>query len=139
VDPNTDESHTALTITRREPDDGSVMLKLDWRGRETIRGGYAEEPGPYSQFATSIDEAPILWFDASGQFSFQPWMMTRELLIGGSADIRVFLGHHGIGKNTFCGVSQDFLPTNVPVLAILAYTDSEGNEREQLNEFRERC
>ena len=139
TDPFSHDVHTSLTLTRRASDEGSVMLRLDWQGREMMRGGYAEEPGPYTQFATSIAEAPILWFDASGEFGFQPWMMKKDLTIGGSADVRVFLGHEGIGKNTFCAVSQGFLPPDVSVLATLIYTDSEGREQRQPNEFSKRC
>lgn len=138
-DPNSDDVHTSLVLTRRQGKDGSVMLKLDWRGRETMRGGYAEESGPYTQFATSPGEAPILWFDASGQFSFQRWIWTKDLTIGAETDVPVFLGHQGLGRNTFCGVSQEFLPKNVPVLATLIYTDNEGREQRQLNHFLERC
>lgn len=138
-DSSSGDKHTSLTLSRREPKDGSVMLKLDWRGRETMRGGYAEVVGPYTQFASAIAEAPILWFDASGHFAFQPWIMEKELRIGNSADIRVFLGHQGIGKNTFCAVSQEFLPEKAPVLATLIYTDKEGREQRQLNHFLERC
>lgn len=139
TDPVSQDVHKSLTLTRRPNDDGSVMLRLDWQGREVMRGGYAAEPGPYAQFATTTAEAPIMWFDASGEFGFQPWMMKKDLTIGGSADVRVFLGHEGIGKNTFCAVSQDFLPASVSVRATLIYTDSEGREQRQLNEFSKRC
>lgn len=139
TDPRSKDVHTSLTLTRRPGPDGSVMLKLNWQGREVMQGGYAEEAGPYTQFATTAREAPILWFDASGEFSFQPWIMKKDLTIGGSADIRVFLGHQGIGKNTFCAVSQEFLPRGVSVHATLIYTDSEGREQRQTNEFSERC
>ena len=137
TDPRSKDVHTSLTLTRRP--DGSVMLKLNWQGREVMRGGYAEEAGPYTQFATTVAEAPILWFDASGEFGFQPWIMKKDLTIGGSADSRVFLGHQGIGKNTFCAVSQEFLPPGASVHATLIYTDSEGREQRQTNEFSQRC
>jgi hypothetical protein len=107
------------------------MLRLDWQGREVMRGGYAEESGPYTQFATTVAKAPILWFDASGEFGFQTWMMKKDLTIGGPPDVRVFLGHEGIGKNTFCAVSEGFLPPDVSVHAMLIYTDSEGREQPQ--------
>ena len=139
TDPRTHDVHTSLTLTRDAGDDGSVMLRLKWRDREMMRGGYAEEPGPYTQFATTVAEAPILWFDASGEFGVQPWMLKKDITIGGSADVRVFLGHEGSGKNTFCAVSQGFLPSDVSVLATLIYTDSEGREQRQPNEFSKRC
>lgn len=139
LDASTGDTHTSLTLTRRQDDDGSVMLRLNWRGGETIRGGYAEEGGPYTRFAASAAEAPIMWFDASGHFSFQRWAWTNDFPIGGAQDVRVFLGHHGLGPNTFCAVTQEFLPNEVPVLATLIYTDSEGHERRKSNDLLERC
>ncbi len=136
-DPNTQDHHTSLSLRRTS--DGTMMVKLDWQGLQPMGGGYAEESGPYTQFAKSIAEAPILWFDASGQFGFQRWIWTKDLTIGGETDVPVFLGHQGLGKNTFCAVSQDFLPKNVAVLATLIYTDNEGREQRQLNHFLERC
>jgi hypothetical protein len=109
ADPNSDDIHTAVSLTRRASQDGSVMMNLRWQGREPMRGGYAEEAGPYAQFATKVSEAPILWFDASGLFGFQRWIWTKDLMIGGETDVPVFLGHQGLGKNTFCAVSQNFL------------------------------
>ncbi|HWB13138.1 MAG TPA: hypothetical protein VG826_28190 [Pirellulales bacterium] len=138
-DSNSGDTHKSLVLTRRQSKDGSVMLSLTWRGRETLRGGYAEEAGPYARFAASAAEAPILWFDASGQFSFQRWIWTKDLTIGGETDVPVFLGHQGVGRNTFCAVTQEFLPKDVPVLATLIYTDNGGRERRQLNHFLERC
>lgn len=138
-DPNSQDTHTSLSLTRRPSSDGSVMLRLNWQGREPIAGGFAEEAGPYTQFAKSAAEAPILWFDASGQFSFYRWIWAKDLTIGDATDLRVFLGHEGLGKNTFCAVSQDFLPKKVAVLATLIYTDNEGRQREESNHFLERC
>ncbi len=138
-DPNTEEVHTELSVSRRTSDDGSVFLRMQWQGKQPLRGGYAEEAGPYNQFAASPAQAPVLWFDASGQFSFQRWIWTKDLTIGGETDFPVFMGHRGVGKNTFAAVSQEFLPKDVPVLATLIYTDAEGRRRERLNEFLERC
>ena len=138
-DPSTGDTHKSLTLTRRPSDDGSVMLRLNWRGVEAISGGFAEEGGPYTQFAASAAEAPILWFDASGQFGFQRWIWTKDLPVGGETDVRVFLGHQGVGPNTFCAVTQKFLPKDVPVQATLIYTDNEGREQRELSHLLERC
>ena len=51
----------------------------------------------------------------------------------------VFLGHPGVGPNTFCAVTQEFLPPGVPVLATLIYKDGEGKERRCQSQLRERC
>ncbi len=138
-DPLTDEVHTGLTLNRRAGDDGSVFLRMQWQGKEPMMGGYAEQAGPYTRFAASASKAPILWLDASGLFRFQTWGWKKDLAIGSSADMRVFLGHQGVGDNTFCAVSQTFLPNDVPVLATLLYTDSEGQERSEATQFHERC
>jgi hypothetical protein len=138
-DPCTDEVHTGVTLNRRAGDDGSVFLRMQWQDKEPMMGGYAEQSGPYTRFAATASKAPILWFDGSGLFSFQTWGWNRDLAIGSSADMRVFLGHQGLGDNTFCAVSQNFLPNNVPVLATLLYTDSEGQERSEATQFHERC
>jgi hypothetical protein len=136
-DPATGDVHENLTISRRP--DGSIFLRLIWKGKEPIMGGYAEDPGPYCQFAESPEQAPILWPGAEGPLGFQRWIFDKEFPIGGSGDARVFLGHQGIGPNTFCAVTQEFLPPDIPVLVTLIYKDGEGKERRSQNELRERC
>jgi hypothetical protein len=136
-DPTTGDVHEDLTISRRP--DGSVFLRMIWRGKEPVMGGYAEDPGVYCRFADSPGEAPILWPGAEGPLGFQRWIFDKQFPIGGTGDARVFLGHRGLGPNTFCGVTQEFLPPDVPVLATLIYRDGEGKERRAQDELRERC
>jgi hypothetical protein len=136
-DPATGDVHKDLTISRRP--DGSVFLRMIWKGKEPVMGGYAEEAGPYCQFAETAEKAPILWPGAEGPLRFQRWIFDKSFPIGRSGDARVFLGHPGVGPNTFCGVTQEFLPASVPVLVTLIYTDGEGKERRSQNELRERC
>jgi hypothetical protein len=136
-DPATGDVHTNVRISRRA--DGSVFLHMTWRGKEPIAGGYAEEAGPYCQFADSPAGAPILWPGAEGPLAFQRWIFDRRFPIGGEGDARVFLGHRGAGPNTFCAVTQEFLPPGVPVLVTLIYTDGAGKERRSQDELRERC
>jgi hypothetical protein len=136
-DPATGDVHEDLTVSRRG--DGTVFLSMDWRGKEPVRGGYAEEAGPYCRFAASPAEAPVLWPGAEGPLGFQRWIFDKNYPIGGEGDARVFLGHPGVGPNTFCAVTQEFLPAEVPVLATLIYKDGEGRERRSQNELRERC
>jgi hypothetical protein len=114
------------------------MLQMKWCGREMIRGGYAPAAGPYTQFETTPEKAPILWAGADGPLSFQFWLL-NPLKVGEAEEVRVFLGHQGLGRNTFCAVSDTFLPKEVPVLATLVYTDGQGKERRALCELRERC
>ena len=111
---------------------------MKWCDEVSIRGGYAPEAGPYTQFAPTPAEAPVLWPGADGSFSFQFWQL-EPLDIGGSSDVRVFLGHRGDGKNTFCAVPDTFLPENVAVIATLIYRDKYGKESVARSELTKRC
>lgn len=137
-DPVTGDVHTGLTLSQRNGSSSAVFLRMQYQGKHIVRGGYAREAGPYTQFAASPSKAPILWPCAEGPFSFQRWVR-EALTIGQDNDFRLFLGHRGRGKNTFCAVGQEFLPPDVPVLATLIYTDSNGKEQRLSNELRERC
>jgi hypothetical protein len=130
------ETHTDLAIGRRK--DGTVFLSMKWKGKHQVWGGYAEDPGPYTLFADSAKDAPVLWPGAEGPLAFQRWTW-KSLTIGEAGDVRVFLGHQGHGRNTFCGLSQVFLPPEAKVLATLIYTDSRGKERRVLSELKDRC
>jgi hypothetical protein len=138
TDPLSKQEHTDLMITVHGGASARVMLSMKWCGKVEVRGGYAAQPGPYTQFASTTAEAPVLWPAADGPFSFQLWD-AKPLTIGGANDVRVFLGHRGHGKNTFCAVPDTFLPRDVPVLATLVYKDSHGKEQRAQSELRERC
>lgn len=127
-----------VTVHRSEGPQGRVMIHVDWCGKVMVRGGYAPNPGPYTQFAATPAEAPILWPAADGPFGFQFWTLD-PLAIGRETDVRVFLGHPGHGRNTFCAVPDTFLPSTVPVLATLVYADKTGKEQRVRSELRERC
>jgi hypothetical protein len=138
-DPLTKQTHTDISITRyNQANAPRVMLRMRWCGKVVIQGGYAASAGPYTQFASSPAEAPVLWPAADGALSFQFWQLS-PLPIGQANDVRVFLGHQGHGRNTFCAVPDTFLPHAVPVLATLLYTDKAGKERRAQSELRERC
>jgi hypothetical protein len=113
-------------------------LRMKWCDKVMIRGGYASDAGPYTQFCTTPAEAPVLWPGADGLFSFQFWLPS-PLTIGEADDVRVFLGHQGHGPNTFCAVPDTFLPKEVAVLATLLYRDKDGKEQRAQSELRERC
>jgi hypothetical protein len=149
TDPLTKQTHTEMSITRHGSDDSHragrnegipsmVMLQMKWCDKVLIRGGYAPDVGPYTQFATTPAKAPVLWPGADGPFSFQFWQL-KPLPIGQSEDVRVFLGHQGHGRHSFCAVPDTFLPKTVPVVATLLYTDRDGKERRAQAELRERC
>src|SRR5262245_27426118 len=103
TDPLSKQEHTDLTISCYGGDSARVMLSMKWCDKVLVRGGYAPVPGPYTQFAPKPTEAPVLWPGADGPFSFQLWE-ARPLAIGEASDVRLFLGHRGHGKNTFCAV-----------------------------------
>jgi hypothetical protein len=107
-------------------------------GHSFFFSGVMPEVGPYTQFATTPGQAPVLWPGADGPLSFQFWQL-GPLNIGASTDLRVFLGHQGHGRNTFCAVPDTFLPKDVPVRATLFYKDKDGKERRAQSELRERC
>jgi len=138
TDPATGDVHKQLTISRLPEPDGSVMLHMKWKGKHDLAGGYAPQSGPYTQFAKTAAEAPVLWPGAEGPLAFERWIWTK-LSIGGSDDVRVFIGHQGHGSNTFCGLSDQFLPNTIPVIATVIYQDGEGKERRAQSELRERC
>jgi len=138
TDPVCGQRHTQVAISYQPGPDGMIMLSMRWCDSVSIRGGYAPKPGPYTQFAASPADAPVLWPAADGPLSFQFWTV-EPLAIGKSDDVRVFLGHQGCGPNTFCAVPDTFLPKHVPVLATLIYRDKEGKEKRAQSELRERC
>jgi hypothetical protein len=138
TDPVTKQKHTDLSIAREESRESMVFLSMNWCGKVLVRGGYAPKPGPYTQFAPTPAEAPVLWAGADGPFSFQFWMVD-PLPVGEAGDVRVFVGHPGHGRNTFCAVPDTFLPPKVAVLATLIYKDRDGKERRARSELRERC
>jgi hypothetical protein len=138
TDPIAGQTHTGLNISRRTGREPSVMFRMKWCDEVMVRGGYATDPGPYTEFAESPDDAPVLWPGADGPFSFQFWT-PQPLTIGTDDDVRVFLGRRGHGAHTFCAVPDTFLPRDIPVLATLVYTDENGKEQRARSELRERC
>ncbi len=137
-DPLSKQKHTEMSMDRRTGSAPMIMLRMKWCGKVLIRGGYAPDVGPYTQFAKSPAKAPVLWPGADGPFRFQFWQLA-PLSIGAANDVRVFLGHRGQGRNTFCAVPDTFLPKEVAVLATLVYMDKDGKERRARSELRERC
>jgi hypothetical protein len=136
-DPATGVRHENLTISWRP--EGSVSLSMNWKGKEPIMAGCAEHLGHYCAFADSPDEAPILWPGAEEPLAFQRCDFDKNLRIGRSGHVFVYLGHQGVGPNTFSAVTQEFLAPEVSVLATLIYKDGEGKERRSQSELRERC
>ena len=53
TDPLTKQKHTEMSITRHGGSQTRVMLRMKWCDEVLIRGGYAPDAGPYTQFAAS--------------------------------------------------------------------------------------
>jgi hypothetical protein len=104
TDPVTKQKHTAMSITRQGGSAPLVTSRMKWCDKVMIRGGYAPDVSPYTQFATTPAKAPVLWPGADGPLSFQFWQL-KPLNVGEAEDVRVFLGHQGHGRNTFCAVT----------------------------------
>ncbi len=144
TDPSTKDTHTKLSISTRGGERARVFLRVKWKRKHHVRGGYATLPGPYTHFATKPKKAPVLWPGADGPFSFQEWIAIQgrketELTIGASDDMKVFLGHAGSGPNTFCAVSDTFLPKDVPVVCTLIYRARSGKEERVRSRLKARC
>lgn len=139
VDPTTKERHSEfkLSISSRQP--ATQMVSMIWRGKHKIGGGYPAEPdNGYMRFAPSPEKAPVIWFNGDGPFRFQRWY-SGEFRIGGSDDLKVFLGQVGIGNSSFCAFQRHVLPLAEPVLATLVYTDADGSEQQIKCKLKERC
>lgn len=144
TDPSTKDTHSDLSISTRGGERARVFFSMKWKGKHLVRGGYSRLPGPYTQFATKPKKAPVLWPGAEGPFSFQEWIAIQgrketELTIGASDDMKVFLGQSGRGPNTFCAVSDTFLPKDVPVVCTLIYRARSGKEERVRSRLKARC
>src|SRR5262245_44237310 len=69
TDPLTKQEHSDLMITCYSGGSARVMLSMNWCGKVMVQGGYAPDPGPYTQFAPKPADAPVLWPGADGPFS----------------------------------------------------------------------
>lgn len=139
VDPDTKERHTEfkLSVSSRQPP--THMLSMMWRGKHKLGGGYPADPaGGYMRFADSPEKAPVVWINGDGPFRFQRWY-SGEFRIGGSDDLKVFLGQEGVGNSSFCAFQRHVLPIDEPVDATLIYSDADGNERQLKCKLKERC
>jgi hypothetical protein len=133
-----DCEHTEFTV-RTEPTGKLDMVSLRWRGGKRMSGGYPADPaGGYMQFAASVKEAPVVWFNGDGPFEFQRWFV-NPLKIDGATDVKLFLGRKGRGPNSFAAWSEHVLPEGMGVRATLVYRDADGQEKSELSELLERC
>jgi hypothetical protein len=139
TDPASGIKHTEFNLRATRGQQPTFMVSIKWRGELKFGGGYAEVPDDgYMSFAASAKEAPVVWINGDGPFRFQRWY-SEKLRIGEADDFKVFLGQHGIGKNSFASFQCHALPFEEPVLATLVYQDKDGNEQHVGYELKERC
>lgn len=138
TDPASGAKHSEFTVRLLEPDP-TVMLSLRWREKVKFGGGYPEDPeAGYLRFTAQPQDAPMVWIHGDAPFRFQRWC-GGKLPIGGSGDLKVFLGQPGRGPSTFAAAQEHFLPAREIVLATLVYRDALGKEQRVVCELAERC
>jgi len=115
------------------------MLSVRWKGDFKLGGGYPTDPTDgYMKFATTREQAPVIWVNGEAPLRFQNWY-SAKLTIGGADDLKVFLGQPGRGPSSFCAIQQHILPLGEIVKATLVYRDGMGKERRATCELNERC
>jgi hypothetical protein len=138
TDPATGARHTDFGV-RLWGEGPQVMISLRWRGSFKLGGGYPEDPEPgYMRFAPRPADAPVVWLFGDGPFRFQRWTGGR-LPVGGSEDLRLFLGQPGRGRSSFGATQEHILPPGETVRATLIYRDGMGREQRAVCELKERC
>jgi hypothetical protein len=138
TDPATGARHTDFGVRVSGPGP-QVMVSLRWKGTFKFGGGYPEDPEPgYMRLAARPEDAPVVWLYGDGPFRFQRWCGGR-LPVGGSEDLRVFLGQPGRGRSSFGAAQEHFLPAGEFLRATLIYRDGMGKERRAVCELKERC
>jgi hypothetical protein len=138
-DPATGATHTGFSVRVSGGSSPTVMVGLKWRGGFRMGGGYPEDPETgYLKFGDRPAAAPVLWCDGDGPFRFQRWYSGR-LTIGGTDDLKVFVGRPGVGPNSFWAFQEHFLPDAEGVQATLLYHDAAGKEQRAVCWLKERC
>ena len=77
-----------------------------------------------------------------GAFAFQTWMAPDELTIDSSGranDVKFFVGHEGVGANTFAAIMHPFLPDDVALEVTLVYSSKSGEQKELKSVLEDRC
>jgi hypothetical protein len=137
-DPALDTEHTDFSVRVSGKERPDVMVKLKWRGKMSMGGGYPPDPGDYMKLAPEPQKAPVVWFQGDGPFRFQRWY-GGQLTVGGADDFKVFLGQAGHGPSSFCAFAEHVLPEGEAVQATLIYTDADGKERREVCPLKQRC
>jgi hypothetical protein len=140
VDPATGETHTEFTLRYAHQEDAYQMVSVKWRGKQKFGGGYTANPDKetYSRFAHSPNNAPILWLNGDGPFTFQRWY-TEPLNIGGETDVKLFIGVPGLGTSTFCAFQIHALPEGEGIEGILHYSTTGGEQRQSTFALMNKC
>ena len=140
TDPSTGATHTEFSLRCAAGDDAYQMVSVQWRGQQKFGGGYTDNPEKetYSQFASSPENAPILWLNGDGPFTFQRWY-TESLQIGQASDVKLFIGVPGVGQSTFCAFQVHALPEGEGIHGILHYTATNGEKRQSAFSLLNKC
>ncbi len=139
VDPDGGATHTNFGVSLSDAEIGEGMMGLRWRDEHKIGGGYPEDPETgYMQFAPTMKEAPVVWFNGDAPFQFQRWIVD-SFVIGSEEDVRLFLGWQSKGPKSFCSTQTHVLPEGEQVEATLIYHDTENKQQSVEMMLTERC
>ena len=134
--------HTELYVRSAKDEPREVMVRLKWRGKRLMGGGYPEDPSDgYLKFAEKSASAPILWANGDGPFRFQRWY-GGQLKIGvadDQNDLKLFVGQQGREENSFWAFTEHFLPEEEGLKATLIYNDVTDKEQRHVSMLKERC
>jgi hypothetical protein len=140
TDPNTGETHTEFSLRCASREEPYQMVTAKWKGKQKFGGGYTDDPEnePYSQFASTLEKAPILWLNGDGPFTFQRWYI-EPLQIGREIDVKLFIGVAGVGKSTFCAFQVHALPEGEGIHGTLHYTTKTGEQGQSTFALLNKC
>jgi hypothetical protein len=140
TDPQTKEKHHVRVFSEKDKPVGAFV---QWKNKHIVSCGFDESgPDGTMQFTPDPSTAPVFWPGGETRLAFQRrfWKgMDPVLRIDKENQFHVFLGHRGLGRNTYCALDEKYLPADTPVRATLVYTDRAGKERRVQAELRERC
>lgn len=140
TDPATGETHTEFSLRCSPQDDAYQMVSVKWNGKQKFGGGYTQNPDKetYSLFASAPHNAPILWLNGDGPFTFQRWY-TEPLEIGRETDVKLFIGVPGVGPSSFCAFQVHALPEGEGIQGVLHYNTKAGEQRRSAFALMNKC
>jgi hypothetical protein len=133
-------THTEFSLRCAPAAERYQMVSVKWNGKQKFGGGYTSNPEveTYSCFGPAPDQAPILWLNGDGPFTFQRWY-TEPLDIGRETDVKLFIGVPGVGKSTFCAFQVHALPPGAGIEGVLHYVTRDGEQRQSPFALMNKC